>query len=102
MAGNQKRIGLYCLNRLLTGLSSTRQTGTEGVKNQYIVQLDLQISTIYMDNRVSDLENHGSRAMNSSDGDDDYDGWLTRLEKTTDQHGQRLSVAEVDIKGEKV
>ena len=90
---------------LLTGLSPKRQTGTEGVKNQYIVQLDLQISTIYMDNRVSDLENHGSREVNSSDGDDDdydYDGWLTRLEKTTDQHGQRLSVAEADIKGERV
>ena len=62
----------------------------------------MQISTIYMDNRVSELENHGSRAMNSSHGDDnDYDGWLTRLEKTTDQHGQRLSSAETDIKGDR-
>ena len=55
-----------------------------------------------MDNRVSELENHGSRAVNSSHGDDnDYDGWLTRLEKTTDQHGQRLSSAETDIKGDR-
>ena len=65
----------------------------------FFVQLDLQITSVYMDNRVSDLEKHDGGAVNSSGGGNYHDGWFTRLENTIDQQGQSLTFVEADIKG---